>query len=74
VFELYSPWHNFAVTQYSVLESVRETAVPPVPPCVKVFPEVSVTATESRRDPPRKVSTEALGEAGREGRSLNQVP
>lgn len=53
---------------------VRLAAVPPVPPWVKVVPEVRVKPTESIRDPPWKEMTEVLGEVGRASKSLNQVP
>lgn len=54
-------------------ESVRLYAVPPVPPRENTEPDVSVIEMASSREPPRSVIEETLGEAGKDGRSLNQV-
>jgi hypothetical protein len=48
--------------------------LPPVPPCVNEVPEVKARSTELRREAPWKLSTEIFGDAGREGKSLNQAP
>jgi hypothetical protein len=59
---LYEPWQMIAEVKLSPALSLRVFAVPPVAPWVKVWPEARVRETASRREAPRRVMEEALGE------------
>lgn len=68
------PSHMYAVVMYSPLASVREYAVPPVPPWEKLAPLDKVKETASILEAPRMVTVDRTGLEGRLGRSVNQSP
>lgn len=68
------PSVSFTEVRCSSEASVRDVAVPPVPPWVRAVPPSWVRDSESRRASPRRVRVRGATVAGRSSASLNAVP